>query len=411
MEVLYDRCAGLDVHKDTVVACVRVAEGRKVSREVRTFGTVTRELLALADWLAEQRVTHVLMEATGVYWKPVWHVLEGMATLVLANAAHVKNVPGRKTDVKDAEWLADLLAHGLVRGSLVPPADIHELRNLTRTRRQLVRERSSHVQRIQKTLEDANIKINSVISDVMGMSGRAFLAAIIEGETDPKKLAEHASPRLKATKAEIEDALRGFPTGHHRFMLRMHLDVIASLDAAVARIEAEVAALLAPFQEHLEHLMTMPGVSRTMGEVLIAETGADMKRFPTADHLVSWAGLCPRSDVSAGKHRTNHLRPGAAWLRSALVQCAWAAARKKGSRFQALFYRVKARHGAKKAVVAVAAEMLRCAWHMMERRQPFADLDPNAVDPERKEREVTRLVNKLRSLGYKAEIAEVTAVA
>ena len=257
MDVLHDRCAGLDVHKDTVVACVRIAEGRKARREVRTFGTTTAELLKLADWLSSEKVTHVLMEATGVYWKPVWHVLTGTAELILANAAHVKGVPGRKTDVKDAEWLADLLAHGLVRGSLVPPQEIQELRNLTRTRKQLIHERSSHVQRIQKTLQDANIKIDSFISDIMGMSGRAFLHALIEGETDPSRLADLSHPRLKASRCDIEAALRGFPNGHHRFMLKMHLDLIASLDAAVEAIAVEVAALLEPFRHHMTNLMQL----------------------------------------------------------------------------------------------------------------------------------------------------------
>lgn len=410
MEVLYERCAGLDVHKDTVVACVRIAEGRKARREVRTFGTVTRELMALADWLAEENVSHVLMEATGVYWKPVWHILESGWTLILANAAHVKGVPGRKSDVKDAEWLADLLAHGLVRGSLVPPQPIQELRDLTRTRKQIVRERSSHVQRIQKTLQDANIKIDSVISDIMGMSGQRFLMAIIEGESDPEKLAEHASPRLKASREQIEDALRGFANSHHRFMLTLHLGLIATLDDAVAQIDREVTALLEPFRAAVERLKTIPGVSQTMAEVIIAETSGDMSRFQSADHLISWAGLCPRSDESAGKHRTNHLKPGAAWLRSALVQCAWAAARKKDSRFQALFYRIRARQGAKKAVVAVAAEMLRCVWHILSKQEPYAELVP-AEDPKRREREKARLVKKLRSLGYNAELTELSAVA
>ena len=399
------------MHKDTVVACVRISEGRTARREVRTFGTVTRELLLLADWLAEQDVSHVLMEATGVYWKPLWHVLESGWTLVLANAAHVKGVPGRKTDVKDAEWLADLLAHGLVRGSLVPPTEIQDLRDLTRTRRRLVQERTAHVQRIQKTLQDANIKIDSVISDVLGMSGRAFLEAIIDGETNPEVLAKHASPRLKATREQIEDALRGYPTPHHRFMLNLHLGIIANFDTAIAAIGTEVAALLVPFRALVEHLRTIPGVSQTMAEVLIAETGGDMAKFPNADHLVSWAGLCARNDVSAGKHRTNHLKPGAAWLRSALVQCAWAAARKKHSRFEALFYRVRARGGAKKAVVAVAAEMLRCAWHVMSKSLPYAELTLAAPDPKRREREKLRLVKKLRSLGYNAEITEAAAVA
>lgn len=401
MEILYERCAGLDVHKDSIVACVRIANGRRAERITRTFSTVTRELILLADWLSEHAVTHAVMESTGVYWKPAWHVLCDSVELILANATDVKAVPGRKTDVKDAEWLADLLAHGLVRASFVPPPEIQELRALTRTRKQLVRERTSHVQRIQKVLQDANIKVDSVISNIMGVSGRAFLAAIIKGETDPARLAIHGTPRLKASKDQLQDALRGFPTTHHRFMLKMHLDLIANLEAAIKSIEQEVDSLLRPFHSRIANLMTMPGVSRTMAEVIIAETGGDMTRFPSDDSLVSWAGLCPRNDESAGKRRSNRLRPGAAWLREALVQSAWAAARKKGSRFQSLFARVKARQDGKTAVVAVAAEMLRCAWHIMAKNEAFVDLDPAKADPKQAERQIQRLLKKLRALGYR----------
>src|SRR3712207_2722441 len=309
MDVLYPRCAGLDVHKDSVVAAVRLVEPGGVRSEVRRFDTTTPGLLALSDWLAECGCTHAVMEATGVYWKPVWHVLsDGDLALVLANAAHVRNVPGRKTDVADATWLADLLAHGLVRASFVPDAPTQALRALLRTRKQLVRERASHVQRLQKTPEDANLKLASVLTDITGTSGRAILAALIAGETDPATLAALAHHSVKAAPEKMAEALRGRVTAHHRFLLRLHLRQIEALEAAVAEIDREVEADLEPFQAAVRLLSSIPGVSTLSAEVIVAEIGTDMGRFPTAGHLLSWAGLCPRSDESAGKRRSTRLR-------------------------------------------------------------------------------------------------------
>jgi transposase len=282
MEVLYPRCAGVDVHKKQVTVNVRVAEGRKVRKELREYGTDTSSLLQLRDWLESEGVTHVAMEATGSYWKPVWHVLEGCFELVLANARDVKNVPGRKSDVKDADWISDLLAHGLIRSSFVPPEPIMELRDLTRTRKQLVRERARHVQRIQKVLEDANIKLSSVVTDVTGLSGRKILVALIDGESDPDRLAELGSAWLKAPKDELRAALHGFVREHHRFILRLHLDQVDALDGAIQNVEARTVKCLEPFRSVVEHLDTIPGVS----------------------DLVSWAGLCPGENESAGKHRS-----------------------------------------------------------------------------------------------------------
>lgn len=404
MQIQYERCVGLDVHKDTVVACVRVQVDKKVSREVRTFGTKTSELLEMSDWFTAEGVTHLAMEATGIYWKPVWHILDGDFEMILANAAHIKNVPGRKTDVKDAEWIADLLAHGLIRGSFVPDAVGQQMRDLTRTRKQLTRERVRHVQRIQKVLEDANVKIASVITDIMGTSGRAFLDAMIAGESDPEKLADLASPRLKRSREEIVEALRGFVTTHHRFMIRLHLGLIAGIDAAMAEIEKEVAALLEPFREVVDILKTMPGISDAAAHVVIAEVGTDMTRFASPAHLISWAGLCPRCDESAGKRRSTRVRKGAPWLKTVLVQCAWAASRKKESHFKTLFHRIKARQGAKKAIVAVAAEMLRSIWHMLSKKEVYADPVHGLVRPDRVGKEVQRLVRRLRSLGFDADI-------
>jgi len=324
MEVLHARCAGLDVHKDTIVACVRLAAGDEVQQEVRSFATTTQGLLALADWLMASGVTHAAMEATGVYWKPVWHVLESACELVLANAAHVRNVPGRKTDVNDAVWIADLLAHGLLRASFVPPTPILELRDLTRTRKQLVREISQHTLRIQKVLEDANVKITGLISDLLGLSGRAILEALANGETDAERLVDLTQGRLKAKRAALLQALQGHVTEHHRFLIRLHLGQIDALQRAVGEIEARLGEVLVPFRWATRLLITMPGVSDVVAQVLVAEIGTEMGRFPTAGHLVSWAGLCPRMDQSAGKRRSTRVRHGAPWLKTVLVQAAWA---------------------------------------------------------------------------------------
>jgi transposase len=401
MEVLYPRCAGLDVHKDTVVASARLAAGREVSVEVRTFPTTTAGLLALSTWLAERGCTHVAMEATGVYWRPLWHVLaDGDFTLVLANAAHVKNVPGRKTDVADATWLAELLAHGLVRASFVPDAPTQTLRALLRTRKQLVRERASHVQRLQKTLEDANLKLASVLTDITGTSGRAILEALVAGETEPATLAALANQRVRAPRGKLEEALRGRVTSHHRFLLRLHLRQVDALEAAVAEIDREVEAELEPFRAAVRLLSSIPGVSALSAEVIVAEIGTDMGRFPTAGHLLSWAGLCPRGDESAGKRRSTRLRKGAPWLKTTLVQCAWAATRKKASYLQAQFRRLRARRGPKKAICAVAASILTAAYHMLRDGTFYQDLGPDHFDRRAKGDRTARLVKQLTALGY-----------
>lgn len=400
----YARCAGLDVHKDTVVACVRVEADGRVRRDTRTFGTMTIDLLGLQQWLVDEEITHVAMEATGVYWKPVWHVLEPVCTLILANPAHIKNVPGRKTDVKDAEWIAQLLAHGLVEASFVPPTPIQELRALTRDRRQFHREASQHVQRIQKVLQDANIKIDSVISDVMGKSGRAFLRAIVDGQCDPEKLAELADHRLHASKEEIREALRGVVTPLHRRMLRRHLEMFDTIQRLVDEIDIEVAALLEPFRRQVALLDTIPGVDIATAEVIVAEVGVDMSRFPTAAHLVSWSGLSPRSDESAGKRRNTRVGKGGQWLKATLVQAAWSATRKKDCHLRALFLRLKGKRGPKKAIVAVAAEIMRSTWFMLTRDEEYREPNPTAADPARRDREARRLVSKLRKLGYEVEM-------
>jgi transposase len=404
MEVLHARCAGMDVHKREVVVCIRIAEGSRIRRVLRRFGTTTRELLLLLDWLVEEQVTHAVMESTGAYWRPVWHVLDGSCELVLANAREVKNVPGRKSDAKDAEWLADLLAHGLVRGSFVPDEPIFELRDLTRTRKQFVRERARHVQRIQKILEMANVKLSSVITDVLGVSGRRMLVALINGEQDPDRLAALGNARLKASREELREALRGFVTEHHRFMIKVHLDQIANIEATIVDLEARAEKCLEPFRAVVEHLDTIPGIDRTAAAVIVAEIGTDMSRFPTAGHLISWAGLCRKLDETAGKPRSTRLRKGSNWLKDTLIQAAWAAVKKRDSYLHAQFLRIRRRRGDRKAIIAVAASMLTAAYHMIRNDQPFVDLGADYFDHVDRTRLARHLVHRLVELGLEVEI-------
>ena len=410
MEVLYPRCAGLDVHKDSVVAGIRLAGDGPVKTEVRTFDTTTPGLLALSAWLAEQGCTHVAMEATGVYWKPVWHVLsDGEFTPILANAAHVKNVPGRKTDVADALWLADLLAHGLIRPSFVPEAPTQELRALLRTRKQLVREQASHVQRLQKTLEDANLKLASVLTQIMGVSGRAILQALIDGERDPDKLLTLVQRGVKAPPDRLRAALQGRVTERHRFLLRLHLRQVDALDAAIAEIDMEVDRDLDPFRQAVRLLRTIPGISDLTAQVIVSEIGTDMSRFPTAGHLISWAGLCPRNDESAGKRRATRLRKGAPWLKTTLVQCAWAASRKKLSYLQAQFQRLRHRRGPKKAICAVAASILTAVYHMLRDGTFYQDLGADHFRRASPEDQAIRLARQIAKLGFTCTLVPATA--
>jgi transposase len=401
MEVLYPSCAGLDVHKDTVVAAVRLAANDPPRTEVRTFDTTTPGLLALSAWLAECGCTHVAMEATGVYWKPVWHILsDGEFTLILANAAHVKNVPGRKTDVADAVWLAELLAHGLIRASFVPEAPTQEMRALLRTRKQLVREQVSHIQRLQKTLEDANLKLGSVLSQIMGKSGRAIIEALIGGERDPDALLGLVQRGAKAPPEKLRAALQGRVTERHRFLLQLHLRHVDALAATLAEIDAEVDRDLDPFRQAVRLLRSIPGVSDLTAQVIVSEIGTDMRRFPTAGHLISWAGLCPRNDESAGKRRSTRLRKGAPWLKTTLVQCAWAASHTKGSYLQSQFQRLRRRRGPKKAICAVAASILTAAYHMLRDGTLYQDLGASHFNRTSAEIRASRLVRQIGKLGF-----------
>ena len=408
MQVLYPRCAGLDVHKDVVVARVRCVSEPQHD-EVKSFATTTSSLLELNEWLASHNVSHVAMEATGVYWKPVWHLLEEQFELVLSNAQHIRNVPGRKTDVNDATWIADLLAHGLIRASFVPPAPIQELRDLTRTRKQLVREISQHSSRIQKILEDGNLKLGSVLSNILGKSGRAILHALINGERNPETLADLAEGTARKKRAELTEALRGRIRDHHCKLLKVHLELVAALEQALAEIDVTVGKTLAPIRDSARLLTTLPGVSDLTAQVMVAEIGVDMSRFPTAAHLVSWTGLCPRSDESAGKRRSSRVRKGAPWLKTALVTAAWAAVRVKNSYLQAQFHRLRSRRGAKKAILAVAASMLTAAYHMLKNGMPYRDLGADHFSSPDRSKAILRLVRRLNDLGCELQVTPQAA--
>ena len=367
MDILHERCAGLDVHKKTVVACVRhVTPEGVVEKQTRTFGTMTADLLDLADWLRSRGVRHAAMESTGVYWKPVWHILEADLELVLVNARHMRQVPGRKTDVKDAEWIAQLLQHGLLAPSFVPPEPIRELRDLTRQRAQLIAEKSSVINRIHKTLEDANIKLAAVATDILGVSGRAMLDRLIRGETDAGRLAAEARGSLKKKEGPLRRALRGRVTEHHRFLLGMLRDHLLHLERLIERCSDRIVEALRPFEPATARLMTIPGVGRQAAEVIVAEIGADMSRFPTAGHLASWAGLCPGNNTSAERRKSGRTTKGSRWLRATLVQVAWAATHTKETIFGATYRKLARRLGKRKALVAVARKILVLAYLLLK---------------------------------------------
>jgi transposase len=416
MEVMHERVAGLDVHKTTVVACVRLARGGKPTRECRTFATTTEGLSGLLAWLTECRCTHVAMEATGVYWTPVWKILsDGEFALLVANAAHIKQVPGRKTDMNDAMWIADLLACGLIRASFVPEEDIQELRGLMRTRKQLVREQTRHVQRLQKTLEEANIKLDSVISDILGVSGRRMIEAMIAGVRNPHRLAALAERSIKASPKELYDALHGRLREHHRFLLQLHLAQWDALDAAIQQIDQEVDGRIErmdqetkegqlPFRALILLLSSSPGVSCLSATTILAEIGRDMSRFLTAGHLLAWGGLCPGQNQSAGRSKSARLRKGAPWLKTMLVQCAWAAIRRKNSYYMAQFHRLKSRRGPQKAICAVAASILTAIYHMLKTGEPHRDLGADYFDRRSPEAKARRLVTQLARLGFEVKL-------
>jgi transposase len=412
MEVLQECCGGLDVHAKTVVACL-IQKGRKV---IRTFSTMTDELLQMADWLTSAGCTHVAIESTGVYGKPIFNILEGLLTVILVNARHLKAVPGRKTDVRDCEWLADLLRHGLLKASFIPPLEIRELRELTRYRHTVVTEHTAVANRLQKLLESANIKLGQVASDVLGLSGRLMLRALAEGEQDAAKLAEMAQGKLKSKKGELRRALEGRLTQVQRWVLTELLARLDELEAALTRVETrigeEVKANPDPFvQEAVALLDSIPGVGERTAQTIIAEIGVDMSRFPSAKHLASWAGVCPGNNESAGKRKSGQTTKGNNVLRTALVEAAWAATRTKGTYLRTKYHRLVKRMPKKKALVAVAHTMLVIVYHLLSRRVAYAELGSDYVDRQHVERQRRRLVERLKGLGVKVTIEEVAEAA
>jgi transposase len=402
MDQLIERCCGLDVHRDTVAACVRVpGPNGKRQQEVLTFGTTAAELLALRDWLEAHGVTHVAMESTGVYWKPVFYVLEEAFTCLLVNATHIKQVPGRKTDVKDCVWIAQCLECGLLRGSFVPPAPIRELRDLTRHRRVLIQERTRAANRLHKLLQDAGIKLASVATNILGVSGRAMLEALVHGTTDPEVLADLARGRLRKKLPALRQALAGRFRPHHAFLVSQLLAHVDYLEESINTVSEEVEGRLAPFAQHLTQLDTIPGVDKRTAEVLIAELGVDMSYFPSDRHLASWAALCPGNNESAGKHRSGKTRRGNRWLRTALVEAAWAAIRVEDSALGARYRRVMRHRGHKKAVVAVAHAMLRAVYHLLAEETMYREPGADYYDRRHAERVRRRAIQLLERQGYR----------
>jgi transposase len=438
MDVTYTHCAGLDVHKKSVVACC-ITPGPDAGKQVdtRSFGAMTADLLALSDWLQAKRVTHVAMESTGEFWKPVYNLLEGNVQVLVVNARHIKTVPGRKTDVKDAEWIADLLRHGLLRGSFIPPQAQRDLRDLTRQRTNLVQDRATVINRLQKVCEWANIKLSSVATDVAGVSARAMLEAIVAGQVDARAMAELAKGRMRSKRAELERALTGVVRDHHRFMIAQHLAQIDFLDEQISVFDAEIAARMTDTDESTDQtegtrqppdvsadactqrtvplthaeavalLDTIPGVNRRLAELLIAEIGRDMTRFPSAEHLASWAKVSPGNNESAGKHYSGATGHGNAWLCTGLVQAAWAAVKNKSSYLSSFYYRLAGRRGARRAIVAVAHRILTAIYHMFTNREPFHDLGAGYLDEKRQSSLMRHTERRFAQLGYRVTFQPV----
>jgi transposase len=405
MDVIYACCCGLDIHKKTVVACLMTsAEGQPPLKEVRTFRTMTAELLLLADWLQAAGCTHVAMESTGVYWRPVYNLLEGLFTLLVVNAQHIKAVPGRKTDVKDAEWIAELLRHGLLRGSFIPAKPQRQLRELTRHRTTLVQDRARIINRVQAVLEDANIKLASVVTEIRGVSARAMLEALIAGQRDVDALADLARGRLRAKRAQLAEALQGYFTPHHSFLLTEYFSQMDYLDDAIDRVSAVIAQYLAAEQEAIALLDTIPGVSQRTAEILLAEIGTDMTRFPSAKHLASWAGMCPGNYESGGKRLSGKTRKGSRWLRQVLVEAAHVAAKTKQTYLAAQYKRIAARRGKKRALIALGHTILVIVYTLLTRKQPYQDLGAAYFDSLEQQRVERRLVRRLERLGYQVSL-------
>jgi transposase len=401
MDLLYHRCCGLDLHKRSVVACILTPEGK----DTRTFGTMTGNLLELLDWLTASGVTHVAMESTGVLWKPIFNLMEGSGlNLMVVNAYHVKSLPGRKTDVKDAEWIAQLLQHGLLRASYIPDRPQRELREVVRYRRSLIQQRAQVINRIQKVLEGANIKLSSVASSVVGVSGRAMLEALIAGQEDPEALASLAKGRLRSKQAQLEQALLGVMGSHQRMLLMSLLRHLDFLGEEVATMDREIAQRMQPYEDAIQRVDAIPGVGRRTAEELLAEIGLDLTRFPTAAHLASWARICPGNNESAGKHKSTHTGQGNRWLRGTLVEAARGAANTRGTYLGAQYHRLAARRGSNRAIVAVAHTILTIIYHMLVRGTSYEDLGNNYFDQRQEQLTVKRAVRRIERLGYRVSL-------
>ncbi len=411
MEVVHARCAGLDIHKKKILACARVVKGRSVDAQVKTFGTTTSDLMALSDWLCSCAVTHVAMESTGIFWRPIYAILEGSFTLLVVNAAHMKAVPGRKTDVRDCEWIADLLAHGLLKGGFIPPIEVRDLRDLTRYRVSLVNERTREINRLHKLLETANIKLASVATNVMGVSAQAMLQALLDGTTDPDILADLAKGLLRKKLPELKKALEGRFTAHHRLLLATILSHIDFLDETIAGLGKEITASMAPFQKEAEMLDEILGVSTRVAETIISEIGVNMDSFPTEKHLSSWAAICPGNNESAGKHKSGRTRKGNAYLRRVLTEAANACGNSKNSYLGARCQRLAKRRGRKKAIVAIAHSILVIAYHILKYKKPYYDLGPDYFDKLNRQHLVKYHQKRLQSLGFKVTIEKLEEAA
>ncbi len=411
MENIFLRCAGLDVHKASVEACLRRMEpSGRLHQQTRHWGTMTRDILTMADWMAAQGVTHVAMESTGVYWKPIFNILEGRFKVLLVNARHLKQVPGRKSDIRDCQWIAQLLQHGLLKGSFIPPRPQRELRDLTRHRTQLVEEKTRTSNRIEKVLEDANIKLGSVASEVMGVSSRAMIQALLEGEKDPAQIADLARRSLRGKIPELQKALEGHLTEHHRFLLRLLWKELTQQEALIAELEAKIEERTRAFAPEIERLDAVPGVDRRVAEVVLAELGGDMRPFPTHRHLSAWAGMCPGNEESAGKRRKRRITPGNRWLKRTLVQAAWAASHTKNSYLASQYRRLVGRRGKKRALIAVGHSILVILYYLLKEGRQYADLGTDFFDRLEPQRLTRYYVKRLQHLGHKVTLEPCATV-
>ena len=412
MEPIYTSCCGLDVHKKSIQACVRrVGKDGKILEQIRAFGTMTQDIRSLADWMSQQEVTHVAMESTGVYWKPIYNILEGKFNILLVNARHIKHVPGRKTDVKDSQWIAHLLQSGLLKGSFIPDKAQREFRDLTRHRAKLVDQRASVVNRVHKVLEDANIKLGAVATDIMGKSGKDMIRALIEGKKESAEIADLARRQLRGKIPQLQLALEGRVTDHHRFMLGELMDHLDYLDGQIDRFSQRIEEASRPFAKAIEEVVKLPGFEKRAAENVVAEIGCNMDQFPSADDLCSWAGICPGSNESAGKKKNGKTTKGSKWLRATLAQAAWAASKKKNSYFRAQYGRLSGRRGKKRAVIAVAHSLLTVIYYVLRDHVEYKDLGQDYFDKLNSKRLVPYLVNRLKNMGYEVSLTPMKVAA